>query len=60
MNGVYSYNKLFDDLYWMGAETLPQLEEAVFAAETMYTTPVDDFEATVDDFWPDFVKDFYS
>ena len=58
MSGVYSYNKLFDTHCWTGVSELPALENEYFADDTVCTTSFDDYETTIEDSWPEFIKDF--
>lgn len=60
MSGIYAHNKLFDDLYQIGAENLPDLEEDVHFEDSTETTVFDDYETVIEDFWADFIRDFYA
>lgn len=59
MSGIYVHNKLFDDLYRVGADDLPELEEDVRSEDSTETTVFEDYESAIEDFWPDFIRDFY-
>jgi hypothetical protein len=40
-------------------EALPDLEEEVYADYSVVTTIFEDYEITIEDCWPDFIRDFY-
>ena len=60
MSGVYARNKLFDDFCWIGAEYLPVLEDDIHTCCSVDTTPFEDYEVTLEETWPDFIKDSYA
>ena len=59
MSGVYSRNKLFDTHYQAGAEDLPRLEDDAYGESSIVTTVFENYETSLEDGWPDFIKDFY-
>lgn len=59
MGGIYVHNKLFDDLYRIGADDLPELEEDVHSEDSIETTVFEDYAIMIEAFWPDFIRDFY-
>jgi hypothetical protein len=58
MGGVYSRNKLFDVSYLAGKENLPDLEDDVHADESVFSSVLDDYETSIEEDWPDFIKTF--
>ena len=59
MSGVYARNKLFDDLHRVGADDLPDLEDDVHVEDSTEITVFEEYELMIEDFWPDFIRDFY-
>jgi hypothetical protein len=59
MSGVFAQNKLFDTYCLRGKEDLPHLEDDVFADSVVVTTVLEDYETSLEDDWPDFIRDFY-
>ena len=60
MNGVYSRNRLFDQFCLTGAENLPVLEDDVSADGVVEMSVLENYETTLEDGWPDFIRDFYA
>ena len=60
MSGVYAHNKLFDTNYQRGAEDLPNLEDDVFTDDSVATTVFENYETSIEEEWPEFIKDFYN
>ena len=58
MSGVYSYNKLFDTEYWMGAENLTQFNCVVHVDEVVTLSEQEIYEAAIENSWPEFIQDF--
>jgi hypothetical protein len=57
VSGVYSRNKLFDGLYQAGAEDLPVLESDVDVEGAVALSSIDGYEITIEEDWPEFIKD---
>lgn len=60
MSGVYSHNKLFDSFNWVGVEDLPALEDDTHTSDSLETSVFEDYETSMEDGWPDFIKDIYA
>ncbi|MDR2137569.1 MAG: hypothetical protein LBO68_04695 [Synergistaceae bacterium] len=58
MNGVYTYNKLFDTYCLKGREDLPRLENDVLADDVVVNTVFENYETALEDDWANFIKDF--
>ena len=56
---MYVRNKLFNTHYMIGAEELPSLEGEIYGITSIQTTVIEDYEVSLEDGWPDFIKDFY-
>ena len=59
MSGVYSRNKLFDNSYLAGKENLPALEDDVHLDESIVSSIEEVYETTIEEDWPDFIKNLY-
>jgi hypothetical protein len=59
MGGVYSRNKLFDNIYLMGKENLPALEGDVCADEAVVSSVLENYETSIEEDWPNFIKNSY-
>lgn len=56
---MYVRNKLFNTYCMIGAEELPSLEGEIYGLTSIQTTVIEDYEVSLEDGWPDFIKDFY-
>ncbi|MDR2529496.1 MAG: hypothetical protein LBD04_10880 [Synergistaceae bacterium] len=56
--GMYTRNKLFNTYCVRGAEELPNLEGEVYGDTSIRTTVIENYEVSLEDGWPDFIKDF--
>jgi hypothetical protein len=56
MGGVYSRNKFFDDAYLAGRENLPNLENDVHMEESVASSIDEDYETSIEEDWPNFIK----
>jgi hypothetical protein len=59
VGGVYSRNKFFDSAYLAGKESLSGLEDDVFSDESIISSVVDNYETSIEEDWPNFIKNFY-
>jgi hypothetical protein len=58
LSGVYSRNKLIDRLYRDGMEDLPVLEDDVSVERSVSLSLLENYETTIEEDWPEFIKDF--
>jgi hypothetical protein len=58
MSGVFAHNKLFDTYCLKGKEELPHLEDDVVADGVVVNTVLENYETSLEDDWPNFIKDF--
>ncbi|NLB83510.1 MAG: hypothetical protein GX791_04615 [Synergistaceae bacterium] len=55
---VYERNTAEDHVYWKGILDLPELTEEVFSSSFHFTDDRGDFEACLEEWWPEFISDF--
>jgi hypothetical protein len=55
---VFERNTFEDEYVWMGVLDLPSLIEEAIADDFLSTGDPRDFEANLDQWWPDFISDF--
>jgi len=58
LNGIFSRNKLFDTVYYIGAQGLPELERDFHVEDVTTMTIFESYEDYLVDGWPDFTRDF--
>ena len=58
MNGIFSRNKLFDTVYLIGSQGLPELEKDFYVEDVTTMTIFESYEDYLEDGWPEFIRDF--
>ena len=57
MSVIYAYNKFFDMENWAGASVLEGFEDDVRIDEVSELTVFDAYEVSIEDSWPNFIRD---
>lgn len=57
MSVIYSHNRFFDMENWAGAEVLGGFESAVRIDDVAELTVFDSYEVSIEDSWPNFIRD---
>lgn len=55
---VFERNSFEDEFFWLGVLGLPELLEETVAEQMLFTDDPMEFEANLDQWWPDFISDF--
>jgi hypothetical protein len=55
---VFERNTFVDEFAWMGVLDLPGLVEEAIAEDIFTSDDPMDFEANLDEWWPEFISDF--
>lgn len=57
MAGVYAHNRLCDARNWVGETVLDGFEKSIFVDDVISLTPFENYEESMEDFWPRFIED---
>ena len=58
MSALYTRNKFFDHVWWVGAEVLGDFEDVVHVDEVVFLSKTESYEVAIDESWPQFIQDF--
>lgn len=57
MGVIYSHNKFFDMENWAGADILGGFEDTIRIDEASALTTFEAYEISIEDSWPNFIRD---